>query len=101
MIIQKVLKPRERIGGTKMANEVNSKQKERVQFDFSTKDLKRLDDIKEKTDAVTKAEIVRKALKLYDWFVNEVDPDSTLKIFDKRSEPDDEPTTVVKVKLLI
>jgi hypothetical protein len=80
-----------------VAIESTSKQKERVQFDFSHDALKKLDDIKVKTDAATRAETVRKALKLYEWFVNEVDPESIVKIFDKNSEL----TTIVKAKLLL
>jgi len=75
---------------------MNTKSKERLQFDFSTEALKRLDDIKEKTDASTRAETVREALRLYEWLVNEVDPDYTIKIYDKSSKL----LTSFKAKLL-
>ena len=65
---------------------MTTKNKERLQFDFSTEALKRLDDIKTKTDASTRAETVRKALRLYEWFVSEMDPDYTVKIYDKSNK---------------
>ena len=65
---------------------MTTKNKERLQFDFSTEALKRLDDIKEKTEASTRAETVRQALRLYEWLVNEVDPDYTIKVYDKNSK---------------
>ncbi len=58
-------------------------EKTRLQFDFSSNDLKILDGIKAKTDTSSRAKTVRDALRLYEWLVNEVDPDYTLKIYDK------------------
>jgi len=60
--------------------------KQRIQFDFSPEALKRLDDLKEKTDAATKAEVVRNALKLYEWFVTQVDPNCIVEIKDEKDE---------------
>ena len=57
--------------------------KERLQFDFSTEALKRLDDIKERAEHSSRAETVREALRLYEWLISEVDPDYTIKIYDK------------------
>jgi len=57
--------------------------KQRVQFDFSAEALKRLEDLKEHTDASTKAEVVRNALKLYEWFVSQVDPEFVIEVKDK------------------
>jgi metal-responsive CopG/Arc/MetJ family transcriptional regulator len=65
------------------------KQKERmqrVQFEFSLDALQQLDDIKEKTGASTRAEVVRNALSLYDWLVNDVDPNNTIKVFDDNND---------------
>lgn len=67
----------------------NSKQ--RIQFDFTTESMKRLEDLKEKTDATTKAEVVRNALKLYEWFVNQIDPNYVVEI------KDDEDKTVFRI----
>ena len=73
------------------------RRKERVQFDFSLDALQRLDEIKEKTGASTRAETIRNALKVYEWLVNELDPDSTIKVFDKK----DEVVAIVKTNLLL
>ncbi len=74
------------------------KQKERVQFDFAPEALQRLDDIKERTGAATRAEVVRNALKVYEWLVNEIDPDSTIIVLDKNNE---DTTARFKAKLLL
>lgn len=73
------------------------KLKERVQFDFSSESLQRLDDVKAKTGATTRAEVVRNALRLYEWLVNEVDAEGTVKVFDK----DNEVTSIFKAQLLL
>lgn len=57
--------------------------KQRIQFDFTPDSLKRLEELKRRTDAITKAEVVRNALKLYEWFVTEIDPDHIIEIKDK------------------
>ena len=64
-------------------SEKQENTKQRVQFDFSPESLRRLEDLKKKTDASTKAEVVRDALKLYEWFVNQVDPSYVVEIEDK------------------
>ncbi len=61
----------------------NSKQ--RIQFDFTAESMKRLEELKEKTDATTKAEVVRNALKLYEWFVSQIDPNYIVEIKDKEN----------------
>jgi len=76
---------------------MNTKSKERLQFDFSPEALQRLDSMKEKTGAATRAETVRNALRLYEWFIDEVDPESTIKIFDKNNEL----VSAFKAKLLM
>lgn len=74
-----------------------AKQKERVQFDFSPEALQRLDEIKGKVEATTRAEVVRNALRLYEWLVDEVDPDNTIKVFDKN----DQAIAIFKARLLL
>ena len=59
--------------------------KQRIQFDFTTESMKRLENLKEKTDATTKAEVVRNALKLYEWFVTQIDPNFTVEIKDEEN----------------
>lgn len=67
-----------------MSAESNEKQKNyvRVQFDFSHEALERLDEIKDRTMAATRAEAVRNALSFYEWFLNEVDMNDTITITD-------------------
>ena len=57
--------------------------KQRVQFDFTPEALRRLDDLKERVEASTRAEILRNALRLYEWFATQVDPDSIVEVQDK------------------
>lgn len=64
-------------------NTVKINTKQRVQFDFSQEALKRLEEMQERLDAPTKAEVVRNALKLYEWFINEVDSNAIIEIQDK------------------
>ena len=59
--------------------------KQRIQFDFTAESMKRLEGLKEKTDASTKAEVVRNALKLYEWFVSQIDPSYIVEIKDKEN----------------
>jgi metal-responsive CopG/Arc/MetJ family transcriptional regulator len=73
------------------------KQKERVQFDFSSEALQRLDDMKTRTGAATRAEVVRNALRLYEWFVSELEPENTIKVFDQSKEA----IAIFKAKMLI
>jgi hypothetical protein len=47
--------------------------------------MKRLEDLLEKTDATTKAEMVCNALKLYEWFVSQVDPAYIAEVRDKEN----------------
>lgn len=75
---------------------MEQKSKERLQFDFTLDALERLDHMKEQTQAATRAEVVRNALRLYEWFVNDVEPDHTIKVFDK----DNELISAFKAKLL-
>ena len=74
----------------------SSKKKERVQLDFSTESLERLDELKEKIGASTRAEVVRQALRLFEWFVNETEPSSTIRI----TNGDGETTSMFKAFLL-
>lgn len=62
------------------------KGKERVQLDFSPESLERLEQLKEAVGASTRAEVIRQALRLYEWFINETDPTSTVQITDSDGE---------------
>src|SRR6266700_5976851 len=65
---------------------MDTKNKERLQFDFTPESLERLDRMKELAQASTRAEVVRNALKLYEWFLNDIEPENTIKVFDKDNE---------------
>lgn len=45
--------------------------RQRLQLDFSAEAFARLQDIKELSDAKTNAEVVRNALRLYEWFLRQ------------------------------
>jgi Ribbon-helix-helix protein, copG family len=72
------------------------RSKERVQFDFSIDALERLDELKEAIGASTRAEVIRHALQLYEWFVSETNPSDTITLKNK----DGELITTFKAKLL-
>jgi metal-responsive CopG/Arc/MetJ family transcriptional regulator len=65
---------------------MTEKRKERLQFDFTLEALERLDKLKEKSGASTRAETVRSALRAYEWIVNELDPDSTITVSKGKDE---------------
>jgi len=58
-------------------------KKERVQLDFAPEALARLDELKEDIGATTRAETIRQALRLFNWFVSESRPDDTITITDR------------------
>lgn len=61
-------------------------EKVRVQFEFALDALAKLDALKLITKAATRAETIRNALRLYEWFVNEAQSDSTIKCVDKKGK---------------
>lgn len=69
----------------KSASKPAVKTKERVQFDFSEEMLQKLDAIMKKTGVATRAEAVRNALRVYDWFVD-TDPDNNIKVIGENNE---------------
>jgi hypothetical protein len=44
-------------------------EKHRVQFDFAPEALERVDRLVEVTEATTRADVVRNALRIYEWLV--------------------------------
>jgi hypothetical protein len=81
---------------SEVQNTVSSEGKIRVQFDFTPNAYARLGEIMNKSGAASRAETVRNALSLYEWFINEVDPDDTIQV----KSPDGEITSSFKAKLL-
>lgn len=45
--------------------------RQRVQLDFTPEAFERLQEIKEMAEARTNAEVVRNAIRLYDWFLRQ------------------------------
>lgn len=64
--------------------DTRQRTKERVQLDFAPEALERLDALKNDTGASTRAEIIRQALRLFEWFVYDVNPNDTITITDER-----------------
>ena len=50
-----------------------SGSRQRVQLDFSNEAYNRLKQLRERSDARTNAELVRNALRLYEWYLNTKD----------------------------
>lgn len=57
--------------------------KQKIQFEFSIEALNKLDALKEDIDAPTRADVMRRALRLYEWLVTKVDPDFLVIVQDK------------------
>lgn len=72
--------------GETTQKEDKSRTKERVQMDFSSDALERLDKLKEEIGASTRAETIRQALRLFEWFVNDTHPNDTITITDNNGE---------------
>lgn len=53
----------------------NEAPRQRVQLDFTPEAFGRLQEIKEMADAKTNAEVVRNAIRLYDWFLRQKQED--------------------------
>jgi hypothetical protein len=64
-----------------MGTQVNTKQK--VQFEFTSDALRRLDGLKDEVEASTRAEVVRNALKLYEWFVAQAKANRIIDVQDE------------------
>jgi hypothetical protein len=59
----------------------------KLQFEFSPDAIRRLDALKERADAATRAEVIRDALKVYEWMIREINPDYTLEIQNEEGKP--------------
>ncbi len=54
--------------------------KERIQFDTTTEQLQRLEEMKVMTEAASNAEVIRNALKVYEWFAYDAGYDSEIQV---------------------
>ena len=77
-------------------NTVAKTEKVRVQFDFAPDALERLDALIKESGATTRAEVVRNPLSLYEWFITEVKPDDTIRVY----SPEEKIKSSFKAKLL-
>ncbi|HZR41669.1 MAG TPA: hypothetical protein VFB12_16230 [Ktedonobacteraceae bacterium] len=66
--------------------EPKKRDKERIQLDFSPDALEKLDQMKEIIGASTRAETIRQALRLFEWFVTELRPSDTITVTDEEKE---------------
>ncbi len=76
--------------------ETKKRDKERVQFDFAPEALDRIDDMKDRIGATTRAEVIRQALRVLEWFITETEPNDTITI----SNSDNEIIAKFKARLL-
>ncbi len=54
--------------------------KTRLQFDFTSEAVDRLDELKNRINAPTKAEVVRRSLRLFDWITREMEQGAIIGI---------------------
>jgi hypothetical protein len=54
----------------------------RLELDVAPDALARIDVLAQQSGAQTRAEVIRQALRLYEWFLQEVDPADTVVIED-------------------
>jgi len=54
--------------------------KQRLQFDFSKDAVKKLEEIKKRTNSATRAEVIRRSLRLYDWITWQLEQGATIGI---------------------
>jgi len=71
---------------TSASTKGTKQEKVKVQFDFTPEALQRLENLKQTVDSSTKAEVVRNALKLYEWFATQVDPNAIVEIKDQNNQ---------------
>lgn len=63
-----------------------SEQKHRLQFDFSQEELRLLDAAKVKSGVATRSEVLRKALRSYEWMLSTLDPEDEIEVVDKEGK---------------
>lgn len=70
----------ERAAASAEQREQESEQRHRLQLDFSPEAYKRLIELRKRTEARTNAELVRNALRLYEWYLNTRDYGSKIHL---------------------
>ncbi len=63
-------------------SDVVGAKRRRLQLDFSPEAFERLHRIRERSEAATNAEVVRNALRLYDWFLEQRARNTRLQVVD-------------------
>jgi acetyl-CoA carboxylase carboxyltransferase component len=66
--------------------DVKRRAKERIQLDFSADALSRLERLKNLLDTSTRAEVIRLALRLLEWFATEVPGDAMITVTDREEK---------------
>ena len=64
-------------------------QSTRLQFGFSDRSLARLDALQERTDAVSRAQVIRDALQAYEWLAGHVARGTKFTITEPGCDPRD------------
>ncbi len=86
-------------GEKKYAKRTKNLRRVRVQLDFSPEAAKRLDEIKEKAGAKSRAETVKNGLRLYEWFLDHKDKDPRVLLTEKGKDGEEDKTAVVELVL--
>lgn len=73
----------------------NASVRHRVQFDFTPASYKKLLEIRDRAGATSNAEVVRDALRVYNWVLDQQDKGMSIQVVS------DDGCTVVRVELLI
>ena len=68
----------------KIKNEIEKKGKEKLQFEFSAEAVRRLDELKDRLDGTSRAEVVRNSLRLYEWIYNLLEAGYILELREAR-----------------
>jgi metal-responsive CopG/Arc/MetJ family transcriptional regulator len=69
-----------------VAEKSAQKDKERLQFDFTSDAIDRLDEIRDLIGAASRAEVIRNALRVYEWLIKDVGDDDTIQVVTKEKK---------------
>lgn len=61
-------------------NEDREQERKRLQIEFSPDALERLNNLRREADARSNAEVVRNALRLYEWFIHQKNQGARLQV---------------------